>query len=151
MPLELPVEESCSFCDYLAGRRPYTILERNKLTAVLVTREQRGRGHVLVIPIEHRVTILDLTAEESAALMGSVGRVARALAVALDPDGIAVWQNNGVPANQSIPHVHVHVAGTLPEGGTERGDVPNLTVAATDQTAATLRPHLDSEDERVRR
>jgi histidine triad (HIT) family protein len=142
MPLRIPSLDPCSFCEYLAGRRPYTFLERNDVTATLVTYEQRGRGHVLVIPVAHRETILDLTEEEQTAVMADVVRAAAAVAAAYDPEGIVVWQNNGIPAHQSVPHVHVHVAGTLPEGGTSWGDVDRLSVAETDAIADRIRPHL---------
>jgi histidine triad (HIT) family protein len=142
MPLVLPDAEMCSFCEYLAGTRPYTILDRDDLTATLVTYEQRGQGHVLVVPTQHRVTLLDLTAAERPALMEAVHRAAHAVVAAFDPDGVAVWQNNGVPANQSVPHVHVHVAGTLPGGGTTWGPVERLPKARTDEIGAALRPYL---------
>lgn len=142
MPIDVPATADCSFCEYLAGRRPYTILEQRDDVAMLVTREQRGVGHVLVIPVAHRVTILDLLPDEGAAVMRAVQRAARAIAAAFDPAGISVWQNNGVPSRQSVPHVHVHVTGTLPGGGTEWGDVPRLSVEETDAIAARLRPRL---------
>ncbi|HEX6424414.1 MAG TPA: HIT domain-containing protein [Acidimicrobiales bacterium] len=142
MPLLLPPSSPCSFCDYLAGVRPYTILDRNDVTAMLVTYEQRGRGHVLVIPVRHRETVLDLAAPEQSAVMADVVRASRAIVGAFDPDGVAVWQNNGIPANQSVPHVHVHVAGTLSQGGTQWGDVDRLSIAETDAIADRLRPHL---------
>jgi histidine triad (HIT) family protein len=142
MPLLLPPSSPCAFCLYLSGQRPYTILDRNDVTALLVTYEQRGRGHILVIPVHHRETILDLTAREQAAVMADVARATAAIVGAFDPEGVAVWQNNGLPAHQSVPHLHVHVAGTLPEGGTEWGDVVGLTVAQTDLIAERLRPHL---------
>lgn len=138
----LPPSDPCSFCEYLAGTRPYTILDRNDLSALLVTYEQRGRGHVLVVPIQHRVTVLELSSAERAALMDGVARAAHAIVGALDPEGVAVWQNNGIPAHQSVPHVHFHVAGTRLEGGTHRGEVEQLDVAATDAIANRLRPHL---------
>ena len=34
--------DACPFCAYLAGTRPYTILERDDLTATLVTFEHGG-------------------------------------------------------------------------------------------------------------
>lgn len=142
MPLVLPSSTSCSFCEYLAGERPYTILDRNDVTALLVTYEQRGRGHILVIPVRHRETILELTAEERLTVMNDVVRATKSIIGAFDPEGVAVWQNNGMPAHQSVPHVHVHVAGTLPDGGTDWGDVERLTVAKTDTIAEQLRPHL---------
>ena len=142
MPLDLP-SDACSFCDYLGGRRPYTILERTELTALLVTYEQRGLGHVLAVPVEHRVTLLDLEPVEADAIMDATVRASRAIAAAYDPAGIAVWQNNGRPAHQSVPHVHVHVAGTVPGGGTMWGDVPRSELDETEAIARRLERHLD--------
>jgi histidine triad (HIT) family protein len=121
VPLELPPDEPCWFCRYLAGTAPYTILERDDITATLVTFEQRGQGHVLVIPIRHVNAVIDLAPDEQWAVMDAVARATRAILGAFDPSGVAVWQNNGLPAHQTVPHVHVHVAGTLVNGGTERG------------------------------
>ena len=97
MPLATTPSSPCSFCDYLAGVRPYTILDRNKVTATLVAHEQRGQGHVLVPPVHHRETILGLTPEEQSALMAEVVRAAESIVGAFDPEGVAVWQNNGTP------------------------------------------------------
>ena len=118
------------------------MLDRDELIALIVPHQQRGRPHVLVIPVEHRVTILDLTGDEQAAIMKATVRIADAIIGAFDPEGVAVWQNNGVPAFQTVPHVHVHVAGTLPGGGTEWGDAPLLSTTETDAIAERLRPHL---------
>ncbi|MEJ7584850.1 MAG: HIT family protein [Acidimicrobiales bacterium] len=142
MPLDLPPSDPCSFCDYLTGVLPYTILDRDRLSAILVTYEQRGRGHLLVIPVEHRVTILDLSAEERSAIMDGVVRATSAITKAYDPEGVAVWQNNGRPAHQSVPHVHFHVAGTMPEGGTIWGEVEQLEIPRTDEIGRRIRPHL---------
>jgi histidine triad (HIT) family protein len=140
--LDVPQPERCSFCDYLAGVRPFSIVDRSALTAILVTREQRGVGHVLVVPVAHRPTLLDLEPDEASAVMATLIAVAAAIMSGFKPRGIAVWQNNGFPANQTIPHVHFHIAGTLPDGGTEFGDVPELSVVQTDQIADALRPFL---------
>lgn len=142
MAIALPEAAVCSFCGTLAGDFPYTILDRDDEVAIMVTREQRGVGHLLVIPVRHRATVLDLEPAEAAAVMAGVQRAARLVSAAHDPDGICVWQNNGVPARQTVPHVHFHVAGTLPGGGTEWGDVPRLSVAETDAIADRLRPYL---------
>lgn len=136
--IELPNDGPCAFCAYLNGERPYTIFNRTKLVASLVTREQRGAAHVLVVPIRHAPTILDITDEESDALMRAVRKVAQAIEQAEQSRGIAIWQNNGVSAAQAIGHLHFHVAGTLPAGGTEWGDVDELPIVKTDEIARNL-------------
>jgi histidine triad (HIT) family protein len=137
--LEIPERDTCAFCDYLSGRRPFTVLWTGPLIATLVTREQRGTPHVLVVTKRHCPTILDVTAEESAALMAGVVDAAKVIDKNFGRPGIAVWQNNGIPAHQDIPHVHFHVAGTRDGGGTEWGEVPELSVTETDYIAEMLR------------
>ena len=97
--------------------------------------------HVLVIPVRHCETILDLSRDEEAPLMAAVSRSARAIAAATDAEGLSVWQNNGTPSAQSVPHVHVHVTATLPGGGTEWGPVPSLSIDETTLIAERLHPH----------
>jgi histidine triad (HIT) family protein len=96
-------------------------------------------SHLLVVPVRHCPTILDLRDEESGALMSEIRHAARIVDAAERRPGIAVWQNNGISANQAVAHVHFHVAGTLAEGGTRWGEVPRLSVAETDAMAERLR------------
>lgn len=110
---------------------------------MLVTREQRGLPHLLVVPVAHRPTILDLSDSEIAALAIGVRAAAQAISDAYARPGIAVWQNNGIPAHQAIAHVHFHVAGTLPEGGTEWGEVSEEPLEQTDAIAGIIVPHLN--------
>ncbi len=70
--LDVPGMDECAFCQYIAGKRPYTVLRRAQLTVTLVTREQRGISHVLVLPVRHVPTILELTADESSDLMRDI-------------------------------------------------------------------------------
>ncbi len=140
--LVLPENGTCAFCEYLSGKRPYTIFIQNEFTATLVTKEQRGRPHLLVIPTAHRPTLLELQMEEAQALMLAVRDAARLIDRVYKRPGIAVWQNNGVGADQTISHLHFHVAGTLDEGGTERGDVEEVTIEQTEAIARRLRAAL---------
>lgn len=140
--IRVPRTARCAFCDYLSGQRSYTVMHRTSNAAALVTREQRGVGHVLVSPIAHRETLLDLTPTESIEIMHLIVSLARAIDRAMRPEGIAVWQNNGVPAEQTIPHVHFHIAGTYPGRGTDRGHVPELSLRETERIGEVLQPWL---------
>jgi histidine triad (HIT) family protein len=97
---------------------------------------------VLVIPTEHRETIVDLEPREASAVMASVVDASRAINQAERIAGISIWQNNGTDANQAIPHVHFHVAGTLAGGGTEWGPVAEASISETEAIAEKLRKHL---------
>jgi histidine triad (HIT) family protein len=130
--LDLPNDEPCAFCDYLEERRAYTILCKSERVAVLVTREQRGIGHLLVMPTRHYPTLLECTLDERHALIDTLAAAASAIDKAYNRPGIAVWQNNGIPAHQAIGHLHFHVAGTLSNGGTDFGSVPELSIQRTD-------------------
>lgn len=135
----MPNDGACAFCAYLQGERSYTILWRDQISATFVTREQRGEPHVLVLPIRHVETVLDLSDEEAQVLALAVRRAAKAIDTAYKKQGIAVWQNNGTPAGQAISHVHFHVAGTLEQGGTNWGEVPELAISETEIIACRLR------------
>ncbi len=136
--IRLPENNGCAFCAYLKGERPYTILSRTADTATFVTREQRGHPHLLVLPLRHVSTLLELTDKEVAAIAIEVRNVAVLIDRAYSKHGIAVWQNNGIPAGQTINHVHFHVAGTLEGGGTEFGKVKEIPVAETNEIAKKL-------------
>lgn len=136
--LDIPEQEPCAFCDYLNGARPFTILCRDDLVAVLVTREQRGIGHLLVLPVRHYPTLLESNAPERHKIMDTLAWAASAIDAAFERPGIAVWQNNGKAAHQAIPHLHFHIAGTIPGGGTDFDDVPELSVEQTDRIAEQI-------------
>jgi histidine triad (HIT) family protein len=65
------------------------------------------RGHVLVIPRQHHVTLPELPPGLVEPLFAAVRRVADALPEALGCEGTFLAVNNGV--SQSVPHLHVHV------------------------------------------
>ncbi|MGO2148713.1 HIT family protein [Halomonas sp.] len=96
------------------------------------------------MPNRHVETILDVTEEEAEKLAVAVRDIAKAVENEYKPKGITIWQNNGVPSSQSIAHVHFHVAGTIETGGTEWGDVPELSLEETENIANKLRLYFRS-------
>ncbi len=108
-PFELPVMMPCVFCELIAGRLDKGLVEETDLTLTIVNIRQYEIGQVIVIPRRHAATILDLTDEESTAVMDAVRRVSAAFVKAYSPDGITLYQNNGVASMQEVPHFHMHV------------------------------------------
>jgi histidine triad (HIT) family protein len=91
------------------------------------------KGHVLIAPVQHVDTLLDLPAELMVPVVSTAQRVARALGTALGAEGSFVAVNNVV--SQSIPHLHVHVV-PRSKGDGLRGFFWPRTKYATDEMAA---------------
>ncbi len=65
------------------------------------------KGHVLIVPKRHLITLPELSAELVTPVFGAVQRVGAAIQDALGADGHWVAINNIV--SQAVPHLHVHV------------------------------------------
>ena len=101
--------EACVFCAIVAGEAPASVVWEDALAMAFMDLHQENPGHVLVIPRNHIVDILELDDRTGAALMGGTTRVARAVERAFAPDGINVWQSTGEAAGQEVFHLHLHV------------------------------------------
>ena len=65
------------------------------------------KGHVLLVPREHVVTLPDLPAALRDPFLEAAQRIATAMKDALGAQGSFVAINNTV--SQSVPHLHLHV------------------------------------------
>jgi len=99
----------CVFCDIVAGREAASRVYEDDATLAFMNLRQANPGHVLVVPKAHLVTLDQLTPDVAARLFQAVVLVARAVQRCFAPDGLSIWQSNGVAAGQEIFHVHVHV------------------------------------------
>ncbi len=110
MPIRLPETQACYFCGIREGVLDrWNVIEETGLTRTLLNGRQFEVGQCMVIPVRHAPTLLDLTPGEDAAIMAAARRVAAALVAAFDPDGVLLYQNNGVGSAQEVPHFHLHV------------------------------------------
>jgi histidine triad (HIT) family protein len=97
----------CLFCAVAAGSEPsHVVLDEPDVLAFLDHRPV-FKGHVLVIPRVHVVTLPDLPTELIQPLFGVVARCATAMIEGVGAQGSWVAQNNIV--SQAVPHLHVHV------------------------------------------
>ena len=97
----------CLFCGIIAGTTPATIvLETDDVVGFLDVRPV-FKGHTLLVPREHVVTLSDLPEPLIVPLFGTAQRVADAVTSGLGAQGTFVAMNNVV--SQSVAHLHVHV------------------------------------------
>ena len=91
----------------MAGEVPaHMVLEDDEFVAFLDARPV-FKGHVLVVPRGHYVTLGDLPVPAVGPLFERVRQLSAALPAALGAQGTFVALNNVV--SQSVPHLHVHV------------------------------------------
>ena len=121
-----PRRERCPSCDNVDGRvtergTRCAVVAETELTLTFVAPMRQDPGRLLVISKRHVPTLLDLTDEEAAAIMRDTRRAALAVTRAFEPDGLTIYQNNGVASGQEIPHVHMHV---VPRYHDDDGAIP---------------------------
>lgn len=97
----------CTFCDIAAGKKPADMVLADDLIVGFLDARPVFKGHVLVVPRQHYVTLADLPADLIAPFFGAVQRVSAGLPVALGAQGTFIGMNNIV--SQSVPHLHAHV------------------------------------------
>ncbi len=97
----------CTFCDIAAGSTPgHFVLDEELVVAFLDTRPV-FKGHVLVVPRQHVVTLPELPDDLIGPFFGTVRRLSEAVPAALGAQGTFIGLNNVV--SQSVPHLHSHV------------------------------------------
>ena len=97
----------CLFCSIVAGEVEVDgVLETEHVVGFLDHRPV-FKGHVLLVPREHVVTLPDLPARLRDPFLEAGQRLATAMLSGLGAQGSFVAMNNTV--SQSVPHLHMHV------------------------------------------
>ena len=94
-------------CQIIAGELDAAVVLRTDDVVAFLDHRPVFKGHVLVAPVRHVDTLLDLPTGLMTPLLSQVQRVAGAVVDALGAQGSFVAINNVV--SQSVPHLHVHV------------------------------------------
>ena len=103
----LLVSETCLFCRIVAGDVAAEVVWATDQMVGFLDHRPVFKGHVLLVPRLHVVTLPDLPAELRDPFLASGQRLAAAMVDALGAQGSFVAVNNTV--SQSVPHLHLHV------------------------------------------
>jgi diadenosine tetraphosphate (Ap4A) HIT family hydrolase len=147
MPIRLPDSHPCYFCEIVRSGDRWNVVDETSLTLTLLNSRQFERGQCIVVPRRHAPTLLDLEVDEDIAIMAAARRAARALVTAFDPDGVLLYQNNGIGSGQEVPHFHLHVVPRRP--GSDWGvGPPHIARLERYERAAPNRDHTSVTDEK---
>jgi histidine triad (HIT) family protein len=95
------------FCDIAAGRVPAEIVLLDDEVVAFLDARPVFKGHVLIAPRAHVVTLPDLPSAQVGPFFLRARRLSAVMPAALGCQGTFVALNNVV--SQSVPHLHVHV------------------------------------------
>ncbi len=97
------------FAKILRGELPsYKVYEDDKTLAFLDIMP-RAPGHTLVLPKAAARNLLDVGADDIAAVMKAAQKIAKAGMTAFGADGVTIQQFNESAGGQVVFHLHVHV------------------------------------------
>lgn len=107
---EMSLDE-CVFCELLSGRREVTwVARRAGASAFLPLADGRlSEAHVLVIPDEHVVGIEDASPQNLQSVILLAQEIARSMKSSIGASGVNILNASGEDADQSVPHLHLHV------------------------------------------
>ncbi len=95
------------FCGIVLGEVTADVVLDDDVAVAFLDRSPVFKGHVLVVPRVHVVTLADLDAALVGPFFERVQLISRALPIAIDAHGTFVANNNVV--SQSVAHLHVHI------------------------------------------
>ena len=95
------------FCGIVAGEVPADLVLEDAETVAFLDRRPLFKGHTLLVPREHVVTLPDLPARLRDPFLAASQRLATAMVEGLGAQGSFVAMNNVV--SQSVAHLHLHV------------------------------------------
>ena len=81
----MPSDPDCLFCKIVAGEIPSTRVDEDERTVAFMDINPATRGHLLVIPREHSVDLLEVPGED----LDACARMAKKLAVRAEPLDLA--------------------------------------------------------------
>jgi histidine triad (HIT) family protein len=117
----------------IAGVQPAEIVLDDDVAVGFLDHRPVFKGHVLLVPRSHVVTLGDLPVELVGPFFTRVQRVAVAVQAALSADGSFVAMNNVV--SQSVPHLHVHVVPRRRKDGLRGFFWPRVRYESAEETA----------------
>ena len=109
------IDTACAFCRIVAGEQSADIVWDDDVAVAFLDRSPVFKGHVLIVPREHWVTLADLPLSSVGPFFERVQHIAAVLPSALGADGTFVANNNVV--SQSVAHLHVHVVPRVRKDG----------------------------------
>ena len=101
--------EPSLFTKIIKGEIPASFITKHDSWVAFLDINPRAEGHTLVVPVEQKQRIRDLSKESQHTLMEGVAIVSEKLCNHFGTSDCTIVVHDGPAAGQEIPHVHIHV------------------------------------------
>jgi histidine triad (HIT) family protein len=138
-------DRACTFCAIAAGDLDAEIVVETEHTVSFLDKSPLFKGHTLVVPRQHVVTLRDLPDELVVPYFTELRRITAAVQDGCGADGSFVAENNVV--SQSVAHLHFHVVPRVRKDGLRGFFWPRQRYADGEaaEYAARIRAYLSME------
>jgi histidine triad (HIT) family protein len=110
-------DDVCLFCNMVAGEIPVVKIFEDDVVLAFLDIGPISDGHALVIPKKHFGQLHLCPSELLSEVAKRLGKIAKAVSIAMNYDGYNVLCNNGKAAGQIIDHLHFHIVGRRNDDG----------------------------------
>ena len=101
--------DDCLFCKIVAGKIPSEKIYEDEDMLAFMDIGPISDGHSLVIPKHHCELLHECPPEVLSKVASQLGKIAGAVASAMNSDGYNLLCNNGRAAGQIVKHLHFHI------------------------------------------
>jgi len=135
--------DDCVFCKMVAGQIPVTKVYEDEVVLAFLDIGPISDGHTLVIPKRHFGKLHQCPPELLGRFSSRLGKIAGAVAAAVNSDGYNLLCNNGKAAGQVVEHLHFHIIPRKAGDGVfDRWPAYNYPEGKAEQIAEKIRKNL---------
>lgn len=99
----------CVFCKIIKGEIPADKIYDDDNFFAFLDINPNNPGHTLIIPKKHYKNLYELPDETLSEIAPLIKKLAVAVKLGVNADGINIIMNNNGAAGQIVPHAHFHI------------------------------------------
>ncbi|MBP6914026.1 HIT family protein [Candidatus Parcubacteria bacterium] len=103
--------ENCIFCKIINNEIPSYKIYEDDLVVAFLDINPLTQGHTLIVPKKHFENIYDIEEEYLKRIIIVSQKISLKMKECLGVEGVNLYQANGLVANQTVFHFHLHVLG----------------------------------------
>ncbi len=107
----------CIICKLINNELPSWIIYEDENAICFLPLEPQAFGHTVIAPKAHHVDLFSVPLEISGAMFAVAQKLALHYRKAIGATGVNLLHASGVSAQQSVPHLHIHLIPRFEDDG----------------------------------